>query len=191
MSVVRTFIALDLPVEIRDKLSEIIRHLKVANPPIVKWANPQNIHLTLKFLGDTPVESLPAIKSLIQEAAKGFSSFPAAISQLGSFPNVQHPRVVWVGLKIPPELNQLQNIIENQLGLLGFSAEDRPFKPHLTIGRVNQGAAPQAVSLLVKNLSIQQNVDLGSTILNSLHFFRSDLRPGGPVYTSLFEQILK
>jgi 2'-5' RNA ligase len=108
------------------------------------------------------------------------------IGGLGAFPNVRRPRVIWVGTEAPPELNALQRAIEAETHKLGYPIEERPFSPHLTLGRISQNARPEEVTQVARALSMVNIGEIGRVHVGQLHLFRSDLRPSGAVYTSLY-----
>lgn len=191
MNAIRTFIALELPETVKNKLEELSVQIKKNRLQGINWVSPQNIHLTLKFLGDTSPDLLEKIKTNIFSSAGSYSAIPIVISKLGAFPNLHHPRVIWIGLQAPQVLSDLQYKIEESLIPLGFPKETRPFTPHLTLGRVNQNISVQDLTHLISYLSPLQDIELGSGELKTIHFFRSDLKPTGAIYTSLYHINLK
>jgi 2'-5' RNA ligase len=108
------------------------------------------------------------------------------VNGLGCFPNAHRPRIIWIGLAIPPELNRLQHKLETGIARLGYAAEDKPFSPHLTIGRVREQATPADVKNIQCALEKLHVGLLGTFCAQSVHLFKSDLKPSGPIYTSLF-----
>src|SRR3989338_5342197 len=132
----RTFIAIELSEEIRNTLAQIQSHLKYASAD-VKWVEKDNIHLTLKFLGEVDEERCEKIKSILDEIASQTKQFEISLKDLGAFPKIDYPRVVWVGLdKGITESKELAERIDAALSEIGFQKETRPFAAHLTIGRV-------------------------------------------------------
>ncbi len=137
MEQIRSFIAIELPDELRLELGRIEGQLKSGGQPWIKWVNPNGIHLTLKFLGNISVEKTGEVTKAIEEAARGIPPFPLEIHELGVFPNLKRVQVVWVGLGGEVDkLSQLQKRIDANLSQLGFAPESRPFTPHLTLARV-------------------------------------------------------
>jgi RNA 2',3'-cyclic 3'-phosphodiesterase len=191
MTVIRTFIALEIPEATRIKLANLIAQLKKEIPSVVNWVNPQNIHLTLKFLGDTKIELTEQIKSIIQESSNTIPPFELSVSRMGSFPDIRHPRVIWIGLQTTVELIGFQKALDEKISNLGFLKEDRPFKPHLTLGRVSHPLDVLNTAQMGKSITAHQQVDLGLAKFENLRFFRSDLKPGGAIYTSIFNITLK
>ncbi len=185
MDTIRTFIAIELSADIQAGLNRVLKQLSPATKA-VRWVPAGNIHLTLKFLGDTPVDKVEQLKKAAQEAASKFTPFEIQAGTLGAFPNPRRPRVIWIGVQAPEELSALAAEIETATIPLGFPSEGRPFSPHLTLGRVSHNAAQDEVYRLADVLAKTQVGSLGTARVNGVHLFRSDLRPTGAVYTSLF-----
>ena len=187
MNAVRAFIAIDLSSEIQERLDEVISQLKERLPDIsVRWVPAQNIHLTLKFLGDVSTSNLEMLYEIIKREAIKQPSFELSVGNLGAFPSVKRPRVVWVGIEAPSELYALQRGIENEFAHLGYAREKRSFSPHLTIGRVSRNANSSEVRELSNVLSNCKVGFLGATRVSEVYLYRSDLRPDGAKYTQLF-----
>jgi RNA 2',3'-cyclic 3'-phosphodiesterase len=131
-------------------LGRLQADLKQQLPPkVVRWTNPEGIHLTLKFLGDTPEGKVQAVTQGMLAAAAGFEPFELRVAGFGCFPNPRRARVLWVGVPdLPKPLAGVQRAIDLQMARLDFARETRPFSPHLTLGRVNdrisRGRAPGA-----------------------------------------------
>ncbi len=187
MSVIRAFIAVDLPVEIQECLDHIVNSLKqgMGNVP-VRWVASQNIHLTLKFLGDVSLNNLEVLQEALHQEAANHKSMVISIGGVGAFPKIRSPRVIWVGVEAPPELEILQRGIDSQTTRIGYAPDRRPFSPHLTLGRVSRNASPQEVRKIGDVLTNQKVGFLGVARIRSVHLYRSDLRPDGAVYTRLF-----
>lgn len=142
---IRSFIAIELPDEVRSALAELQASLQTDKQPSVKWVDPYGIHLTLKFLGNIAVAKISDITSAIEAAARDLPSFLLEVKGLGVFPNLMRVRVVWVGVGGDiAQLTLLQQRIESNLVPLGFARESRPFTPHLTLARVRENAPPTA-----------------------------------------------
>ncbi len=143
METVRSFIAISLPDELRLGLDKLQKRLKTANKPWIKWADPNGIHLTLKFLGDVSVDRISEISRVTAEAAREIPPFHLKTQGLGAFPNLNRVQVVWLGLGGElDKLGQLQQQIESALSRLGFTTETRAFKAHLTLARIRPQASP-------------------------------------------------
>lgn len=134
--IVRTFVALDIASEVRHYIMDIQRELRLIREAKVAWAQPNGVHLTLKFLGGVSDDRLGEIAGALERAISGFSPVTIATNGHSAFPNLNRPRVLFIDLVSNPELNRLQKSIDASLSELGFELEDRPFKPHLTVGRV-------------------------------------------------------
>ncbi len=192
VNTIRAFIAVSLPAQITRRLDSVLQDLKArlpGNP--VRWVPARNIHLTLKFLGDTPAARLEAIQAALSSAASQHSPFEVSVGELGAFPSVHRPRVVWMGVEAPPGLAALQRSIDQGMKQLGFPTEDRPFSPHLTLGRVSRNAGPNDARLLGEILERSKIETLGSLTIQAIHLYRSELAPGGSIYTGLYSAALK
>jgi len=152
----------------------------------VKWVDPDNIHLTLKFLGNTDSGIVGKITSALEEAVRGTPPFSIEVGGLGVFPNTRHVRVVWVGLTGEvAKLGQLQQRIETVLVPLGFAAESRSFTPHLTLGRVNDYASPgerQDLGQLVTGTAFEARYKIN---VDAVHLIKSQLTREGPIYSKI------
>lgn len=187
MATIRAFIAIEIGETVRAGLERVLRSLR--NEPIsgsVKWVTADSIHLTLKFLGDVDAARAPQILLAIQTACIGTAPFDLAVRGAGCFPNFDRPNVVWAGLVGDLDaLAQLAQRVDDECERMGIPREERPFSPHLTLGRLkkeaNQNERKQ-VGDIVRRLSIAQP---GSIRADAVHLIRSDLRPAGTVYTSL------
>ena len=181
----RTFIAIELSDAIKDSLTQIQSHLKYSGSD-VKWINKENIHLTLKFLGEIDEKKCEQVKSILDGIAKTMKPFDISLKETGAFPTIDFPRVIWVGLnKGAKESTELANKINAELSTqIGFNIEARAFTAHLTIGRVRSGK--NKVALKEKVLGIGDQVS-GTEKINSVILFQSTLTPTGPVYTKLHE----
>ncbi|NIM44435.1 MAG: RNA 2',3'-cyclic phosphodiesterase, partial [Nitrososphaeria archaeon] len=142
MGLIRSFIAIELPEEIRLELARLEDSLKSGGISFVKWVNPLGIHLTLKFLGNVAPAMVAKITTAMAEVAGGRTPFRLEVGRLGIFPNIRQPRLAWVGVEGEVDkLAKLQRQIDASLSLLGFPKEQRPFTPHLTLGRLRDRAS--------------------------------------------------
>ena len=184
----RTFIAIELDEPVRDAISRVQGKLQRQAPHgSVKWVAPHAMHLTLKFLGDTPVSRVSRVADALATACMEFATFDISIEGRGCFPNLRRPRVIWVAVRDVggKSLAPLQAAIERHVAPLGFPTEERGFSPHLTLGRVarSAGAAEEAaIGQMVERSVVEQ---IGVQRVHAVHFIKSDLRPAGPVYTVL------
>jgi 2'-5' RNA ligase len=184
---IRVFIAIELPEELKGVLTEIARELEARIPPrTVRWVRPTAMHLTLVFLGETPVSKLEAIKQAMASAAARIPKTSFKAVGLGCFPNPRRPRVVWVGVEEPAgNLVRIKEALDQELAHFGFKPESRRFSPHLTLGRVNTQARHQDAAELGQVIQRARLQDVGRVEVSDIHLVRSDLRPTGAVYTVL------
>ncbi|MDP1853460.1 MAG: RNA 2',3'-cyclic phosphodiesterase [Candidatus Omnitrophota bacterium] len=182
----RTFIAIELTNGIQDKLASLQEKLKSASAD-VKWVNPSNIHLTLKFLGDTDEKKIDPIKNIINKLAIKFKAFNSEVSGLGAFPNLQSPRVIWAGLSNADTISAISETLEDGLEKLGFPKEKHSFKPHLTLGRVR---CPKNIDILEKILAENLDFKAGILEIKTVCLIESKLSPKGPAYTTIYSKTL-
>jgi 2'-5' RNA ligase len=182
MESVRSFIALELSDETKKELSALIQQLKTAGAD-VKWSNPNNIHLTLKFLGHITHDRIDVVKKAIDTVAHATAVFQFTLAGTGAFPKPSYPRVIWVGIREGKQtICNLAEAIETYLEKNGFTREDRPFSPHLTVGRVKSSKNRQN---LVAQLEGNAFASKHAVEVNHITLFQSTLRPQGPIYTPL------
>jgi len=186
MEQVRSFIAIELPEELRLELSQLQAKLKAGKQPGVKWADPYGIHLTLKFLGNIAVDKTGEITKAIEEAAQGTAPFHLEVKQLGVFPNLRRVQVVWVGISGEVDkLGQLQQRIESGLARLGFTPESRPFTPHLTLARLRDQASldeRQRLGQLIASTSFES---AHSIEVDAVNLMKSQLTREGAIYSRI------
>jgi 2'-5' RNA ligase len=183
----RCFISIELPQALKQKITSVIERL-VKTGADVRWVVPENLHVTLKFLGPTPGNLIPDIEEKLRRAAGAHGRFTLKLSGAGAFPNERRPRVVWIGLVDSDELLGLQRDIDASMEELGFEREDRPFSPHLTLGRVK---SPRGNIALAKELDALRGFDIGVVEVGSVSLMKSELSPKGSKYTELFAAPLK
>lgn len=187
MSVIRAFVAIDLPPDVQDCLTQISAQLKgQVGKKSVRWVPIPNIHLTLKFLGDVSVNNLDVLQEIISAEAAQQKQIEISIGRLGAFPKAAHPRVVWVGVEAPPELTALQRGIEAGTTKVGYPKDKRAFYPHLTLGRVSRNASPKEIRTIGDIIRSSEVGFLGAASVQAVHFYKSELMPSGAVYTKLF-----
>lgn len=188
----RAFIAVELPGELRQAISRSTETLRKALPgPLVRWVAPQNIHLTLKFLGDVSPANLERLAGTLEVEAAACQAFTISVGGLGAFPTPRRARVIWIGIEAPAALAALARGMEAAAARLGYAEEGRPFSPHLTLGRVDRSAGAADLARVHAALEGTTVGALGSAPVEAVHIFKSDLRPGGPVYTRLYALPLK
>jgi RNA 2',3'-cyclic 3'-phosphodiesterase len=179
----RLFIAAKISDAARVELAEFVDQF-LQFPGKVKWVEPQNLHLTLKFLGETDSMRLDAVKSAVARAASRFGAFDISISGCGAFPNLRSPKVFWVGIVDDKKrLRTLAENIDSNLAELGFERESRPFSAHLTLGRVKEPERLEALKAAFGSAKFPPQPQA----ISAVYLIQSHLKPAGPVYTDLAE----
>ena len=192
MSLIRAFIAIELPPELKKELEELETQLKKNSPPVIKWIEPGSIHITIKFLGETSDAILDDLILAMEESVVGVSPFKLDVRQLGAFPGVDRPQVIWVGVSGEMEkLKQLQKNLEKNTEQLGFKRESRTFSPHLTLGRVRDGARPDDIQRIGKLLNETVFTALHNINVNQINLMKSVLTPTGAIHTFIGSTKLK
>lgn len=191
MSLLRAFIAIDIPPEIRQAISSQTASLRKETFHAARWVDVKNIHLTLKFLGEISGANLDLLTRTLRAECEQTAPFTVSVKGLGCFPNLRRPRVAWIGLAAPPKLNRLQRQVESAAARLGYPPDDKPFSPHLTIGRVREQASPIELQTLRSLLEQTTIPSLGAFTIEEIHLYKSDLKPEGPDYTRLATARLK
>lgn len=187
MNVIRAFIAVNLSDQVVRGLGGTLEALSMQAPKgVVRWTLPEKIHLTLKFLGDVSTASIDTITRALQAEAARHPFFDISAEGLGAFPSLRHPRVIWIGLQSPPQLESLQHGVEAEMERLGYPREERTFSPHLTLGRVRKEAQPADLRDLAEVLEGFRIGSLGTSHIEDVHLYRSELRGSGSIYTRLF-----
>jgi 2'-5' RNA ligase len=188
----RTFIALEIPPAIQSAIAHSTASLKNDLPKkIVRWVAPQNVHLTLKFLGDVSSTTLEHLAEALKREAALHRTFSMSVGGLGAFPTPRRVRVIWVGLEAPPALETLRRGVETAAAQLGYAPEERSFSPHLTIGRVGQTVSASDLQRIRTVLEATKVGALGTVRVEAVHIFKSDLQPGGSIYTHLYTLPMK
>lgn len=180
---VRTFVA--IPLTPGRSLRSLIRRLDEMSGP-VKGVSPEHLHITLKFLGDTPWTQTAEIGRVVSEVAAIQPAFDVQVCGVGAFPNLERPRVVWTGIEPAEPLAILAGLLNDLIGELGFPVEERAFQPHVTLARV-KGRPPAA---LREVLSVLADQDFGGMHIDRVTYYQSELSPSGPKYTILSEHSL-
>ena len=186
MELVRSFIAIELPQEIKAELTAMEENLKARRHPFVKWVDPENIHLTLKFLGSVALDTIPQIVEAMTRIAQPASPFSLQVRGAGAFPNWQRPQVIWVGIGGEiGRLAALQKELEAALSPLGFPPESRAFSPHLTLGRLRDRVSPEDRRRFGQWAESVKFEVSPSFEVDALRLMKSQLTPGGPIYSGL------
>jgi RNA 2',3'-cyclic 3'-phosphodiesterase len=183
----RCFIAIEIPSEIKSAFIELQNDLRIAEADVA-WTNPDNVHLTLKFLGEIDKKLISEVEKVCLETIADMRPFNLSINGTGFFPNARHPRVLWVGLGGEVErLEQLQEHLDERLGGIGFDIEEKDFQPHLTVGRIRSN----------KNLRELLTRSGGYTLpafsfaVEEIVLMKSDLLPSGACHTELARAKMK
>ena len=188
----RSFIAVEIPADIHRAIMRSMASMQRALPkPLIRWVESQNIHLTLKFLGDVSPVNLDQLTDALKVELASHASFNISVGGLGAFPNSHRPRIIWVGLEAPIALTTLHRTVDTIAGRMGYVPEEYPFSPHLTIGRVGQGVTSADLLRIRAAFDATTVGNLGEVHVESVHIFKSDLQPGGSVYTHLYTLPLK
>ena len=179
----RLFVAIDLPEDVREALRRLQTDLCRDDLPGLRWTRPEGVHLTLKFLGETPATSLAAIEGALARAVRGVPAFRLALGAPGTFGGRRGPRVLWVDVEgeLPP-LQRPQAAAERELVAVGFAPEEREFSPHLTLARVPQPPPPGLAERLSRALTAVATPQ-GEFRATELLLMRSRLQPDGAVYS--------
>ena len=190
--VIRSFIAVELPKEIKNELKRVQDILNRGNPAWLRWVNPDSIHLTLKFLGDISSDKVEEITMAITDASNKISPFSLKIEGLGVFPNLRRVQVVWVGLGGGiAQLNKLQKQVEANIAILGYPEESRDFTPHLTLARVRNQPSPSELQKFTQLLTMTKFASTHEIEVKAVKLMRSQLTPHGAVYSQLSSVPLK
>lgn len=178
METTRAFIAIHLPAEVQEVLGAVGQELAPRVPDrAVTWVKPDRMHLTLRFLGDTPVSRLDELAEMLDAVAAQYRPFQLQLDRLGAFPNERRPRVIWVGLGGDvQDAAALQKALDAALIPLGWQPEGKPFSPHLTLGRVKRANDPI-------RLPWGKGVAPASFTVGEIYLMESQLHPQGPLYT--------
>ena len=192
MEQVRSFVAIELPDEVKSAIAQLQNQLKSGGQFPIKWVDPYSIHLTLKFLGNIDRDMVEEITRAMDETVRGVSPFHLEIKGLGVFPNLRRVQVAWVG--VGGDLGQLGGLhkrIESSLSPLGFAPESRPFTPHLTLARLRDRASlneRQSFGQLVVGTRFESVFSFG---VDAINLMRSQLTSEGPIYTQIGSAKLK
>jgi RNA 2',3'-cyclic 3'-phosphodiesterase len=179
----RTFIALEIDKAIRDRLVALQENLSRAADQ-VKWVEPENLHVTLLFLGEVDIRDIPSVHRVVADGCAGLSPFSLSVETVGCFPNPRRPRTIWAGVGAgSPEVCALHDTLEPPLLELGcYRREDRKYTPHITLGRVK---SDRPTDRLAATLAKHAAWQCGEQTVREVHIMGSELTPDGPTYTIL------
>jgi 2'-5' RNA ligase len=175
----RAFIAVEI--QRREPFLPPIKRLGEANADI-KVVSPDNLHVTLKFLGDTEERLIPEISKIMARCVSGIKPFDIEFRGLGAFPSVSRISVVWVGMQNAEILSEISQRLDDSLAILGFAREKRTFSPHLTLARVR---SPRGIGEIQRIITEEKSTDYGKLTVDSIHLKKSVLTPQGPVYSTV------
>jgi len=180
---IRSFLAFELPPAIREEIGNISRELRKSRLP-ARWVREENIHLTIVFLGSIDENVVEDLKERVGPVVEGFSRFTVKLSGVGVFPNWRRPRVLWTGLDGDIQgLSKLRDELQDAFKGFGLREEKRPFRAHLTLGRFKNRLDDDEE--LKRILDRYRDIASELCSLDKLVLFKSDLKPGGPVYTKM------
>lgn len=184
----RVFCAVDLSAPVRQRLAQHITHLRKTVPQSgASWSRESNIHLTLKFFGDTERSRISDLTEATSRAAKEMAPFKIVVEQTGAFPRVGAPRVLWIGVTDESgELSVLKQHLEDECAKLGFVREERSFHPHLTIARLHMPRGGRALASAHKKTLFEP----AEVVVSELWVFRSELSSSGAKYTVISQHLL-
>jgi RNA 2',3'-cyclic 3'-phosphodiesterase len=182
---IRSFLAIDLLTPMQTRLGEVISILKRGNSLPVRWVPGKNIHLTVKFLGESEPSRVMQLGDKLEPLLKAYEPFEIQVGGLGAFPSMGNPRVIWIGVQAPPVMEKLVREIEEISAIEGFERENRRFSPHLTLGRVSQSVDRMQTQLIKDALQKTQVASLGLVRVESIMMMKSLLTPAGPIYSPL------
>jgi RNA 2',3'-cyclic 3'-phosphodiesterase len=178
---IRSFLAVCIAADVAARIVELKREL-AATGADVRWARDDGLHATVKFLGSIAAAALEEMREALRRALAGFAPFDAKVAGIGGFPHLRRPRVLWIGLDAE-SLPRLAAAVEETAARFGFAPEGRAFRCHLTLGRVSSLAGWPRLEAVVRR---RAGEEFGTSAIEELVAFRSDLRRGGAVYTKLW-----
>ncbi len=190
MSVIRAFIAIPLPTPLQKRIWRETAPLRNSvERGVIRWVASENIHLTLKFLGNTSEENLDRLKNILAEEIVKLPAFEISLRKIGAFPRISHPKVIWLGVEDSSELLSLQKTVETAASQIGSVPEKRRFSAHLTLARVSRkkGHGKKSRAEIRTMLEKDPGYDFGKVRVKCIHLFESQLKKSGAEYRSLFE----
>lgn len=176
----RLFVALEVPAEVRERFADFLKQLR-ARSTQPRWVRPENLHVTLKFIGEVPPEKLSAIRAALA-TVRSDKAVTIDFRGLSFFPDEKYPRVFWAGLNASPNLKTLATDIDHATEKLGIPPEKRPFSPHLTLARFQAPRLPEEIRTIVQENDARE---FGSLRTREFQLIESKLKPSGAEYTTL------
>ena len=180
----RLFIAIELSQEIHQNLTKLIQPLQISSSRSINWVKPENIHLTLKFLGDTPRRQIRPIIDLLARSTQDQSPIEIEVKGTGCFPSPRQPRVFWAGIETTAELARLQQKIDADLEGINIRSETQAFSPHLTLARVTDRCEPAVSQTIYQKLAAYNTCSFGKILVKRITLFQSTLTRQGSIYSA-------
>ena len=184
---IRCFLAIKINGTLRELLKNILADFVTEFPNCVKWVPLENIHVTIKFIGNLDSTHLAALQVDLSNALTPQQVFQIESNQIGAFPHKKNPRIIWLGIRYPIQMKRVFSLAETILKEYGYPVETRTFRPHLTLGRVKKDISSKDLLYISSQLSTYKLNNVGSMIAKDLTLFKSTLTPNGPLYEELFQ----
>jgi len=181
MSKFRAFIAID--VEQSSQITDIVNDLNNSGANI-KLVKPENMHITIKFLGDTDEKFVGRIREIMEKSVENIESFEIKLKSIGVFPNQDYIKIIWIGIEQYEKIVEIAKKINKGLSKIGFKKEKREFSPHLTIGRVKNSKNKDKILHIINRY---ENTEFNTYKIKSIKLIKSELRSKGPIYTTIEE----
>jgi len=175
----RLFIAMNFPAPLRRSIAAIGADLEKSGVP-ARWVDPAGVHLTLKFLGEIPTSRIDGVSLAMDEIAVGGEPVTLRFEGVGAFPSPRRPGVIWVGIETGPRLRLLHDALDRRMADFGVTRENRPFRPHVTLGRVDRDSGPgefREFEKQARSLRLDREIEIGQ-----IDLMQSRLRAEGPEY---------
>lgn len=183
----RLFIAVQIPTDLITKITEISDYFQTQVPPnSMKWVDPANLHVTVKFLGEIPAEDIERIQTVLLQSVEGIAPFDLSIEKLGMYPNNQQPRTIWLDIQGKKPIKAYHDKLDSLLQKAGFEKDRKSYSPHLTLARVCQRTDRETTHQIGEKLSAFKVDSLGTLKVGAVDLIQSKLTPQGPIYTTLY-----
>lgn len=183
---IRSFLAVEIPLSNKEKILKLINSFNEKSGSLIKWVSKDNLHITLKFIGELNTDHISTIQNSLTERLSSVPAFDMHINGLGVFPNSRKPRIFWLGFDQNKNLDRMVSIIENCAVNLGYEANDKPFSPHLTIGRARRDISSSDLISFTKNFQNHKLEVIPDFKVSHVTLFKSELTREGPLYSQLF-----
>lgn len=183
---IRSFFACKISAQNLSTIEQQLTELRAGLPRTVKWVNPENMHLTIKFIGAFNPVYLDQLHTSLAGALGSIKPFKLDIGGMGVFPSFSKPKVIWVGINAKNTLKHLAKIVNDECANLNYPPEKRPFSAHITLGRVKSYVSQDDYRSISSEIKARESNVIGSQTIESLYFFQSDRTTKGPIYKILF-----